>query len=246
MNKWVANALGVAGIAALCLAVWGGIGLTRIGYTALENWSNAAPAQTQQTMKDADQGVLDATAALRDVVIALLRPCKIGKPETCGLIPSLKLIAPPTVAAVNSLGDAAGGLKTASEHASTTADAATGAIAQVQIDALTLNSSLKRLDPLLLDVDDAVRDTDAVVKDDSALIHANLVNFAGITNSTNLTLYDFHVWSHPILNPDPCHGFKCVMGRVVWPIAKNVLGLGNDVGGIKTAVGVPIPVKLKP
>jgi hypothetical protein len=216
---------------------------------AVNKWGNSAPgdlSKTAQTIKDADSGILDSTAAMRDLTIALLQPCpKPGKAGNCGLIPQLRQIAPPAIQAVNSLNTAAGNLGDAATALKGTADAGSGTLTEAQTDLQTANGVIAGLKPL-------VGDSDASVKTFNAFIGGPMfkttlpdiaVNFDKGLVTGDAIAADAHVWSHPFLNPDPCKTRKCKFGRYVWPVIKTGLGIGGDVNGWERAAGKPLKVK---
>jgi hypothetical protein len=92
MNKYVANALGLISFAAVCISGWAAY---RVGAAMKEN--RAALAAIVATTKT---GAADVFSESRDVAIALLRPCKAGKSETYGLVPSVNQVARDTGAAI--------------------------------------------------------------------------------------------------------------------------------------------------
>jgi hypothetical protein len=91
MNKCVANALDLISFAAVCISGWAAY---QVGAAIKEN--RAALSAIVATTKT---GTDDVFSESRDVTIALLRPCKAGKPETCGLVPSVNQVARDTGAA---------------------------------------------------------------------------------------------------------------------------------------------------
>ncbi len=177
----VASAAGVITLAAL--SVYGSFGLCRHIIIAVDRWGAAAPGpEFAQTIKDAHQGILDVTAESRDVTIAVLKPCKVGRPETCGLIPAVRMTVQDTGAAVQTMqqqvaqtqplitaaaqnlnlaGDA---VKDTAAHLSKTADAATVAIQTITIDAQTANRLLTELQPLIASYTATGDDLDTAIK----------------------------------------------------------------------------------
>jgi hypothetical protein len=180
----------------LGLTVWGAFGISHHLIVAVDKWGNSAPGpEFSQTIKDAHQGILDVTAESRDVTIAVLKPCKLGRPETCGLIPAVRMTVQDTGAAVQTMqqqvaqtqplitaaaqnlnlaGDA---VKDTAGHLSKTADAATVAIQTVTIDAKTANDLLVQLRPLIASYTATGNDLDTTIKT------AN-----GIMSSQNVTI----------------------------------------------------------
>jgi hypothetical protein len=188
--------IGIISAALLGLTVWGAFGISHHLIVAVDKWGNSAPGpEFSQTIKDAHQGILDVTAESRDVTIAVLKPCKLGRPETCGLIPAVRMTVQDTGAAVQTMqqqvaqtqplitaaaqnlnlaGDA---VKDTAGHLSKTADAATVAIQTVTIDAKTANDLLVQLRPLIASYTATGNDLDTTIKT------AN-----GIMSSQNVTI----------------------------------------------------------
>jgi hypothetical protein len=175
--------IGIISAALLGLTVWGAFGISHHLIVAVDKWGNSAPGpEFSQTIKDAHQGILDVTAESRDVTIAVLKPCKVGRPETCGLIPAVRMTVQDTGAAVQTMqqqvaqtqplitaaaqnlnlaGDA---VKDTAGHLSKTADAATVAIQTVTIDAKTANDLLMQLRPLIASYTATGNDLDTTIK----------------------------------------------------------------------------------
>lgn len=86
------------------------------------------------------------------------------------------------------------------------------------------------------------RDLDAFIQENLPVIHSNLQHSDELLAAFAVTASDFHVWSHPILNPEPCKTFGCKLGRYGWPIAKAALGIGATG---REAFGVPVPVSIQ-
>jgi hypothetical protein len=184
MNRIIANALGLAGIGALCVAGWSAY---QVGATVRENRADIRTAAASTRL-----GLADVFAESRDVTIALLKPCKPGKPETCGLIPAAEQVAQNTGTAVQTIQtqvaqtqpliqSAATAVRTTSEHLNATADAATAATLQAQTDLTTLNDSIGATKPLLTAFTRSGDDLNGLLEGDS--LKAILANSASMMGS---------------------------------------------------------------
>jgi hypothetical protein len=96
----------------------------------------------------------------RDITIAILKPCKPGKPETCGLLPAIRSVAVDAGAAVQAttrqidatqplLQSAANAVASTANHANEAIDAGRDAITQAHTDLVTLNGPIAATTPLL-------------------------------------------------------------------------------------------------
>jgi hypothetical protein len=216
---------------------------------AVNKWGNSAPgdlSKTAQTITDADNGILDSTAAMRDLTIALLQPCpNPKKPCTLGLIPQLRQIALPAITAVNSLNTAAGNLGDAATALKGTADAGTKAATAATGAIGTAQTTIAAAQPVLTGATKVEGNINAYIEGD--MIQKTIPSIAAHLDAGIVTgdaiATDVHVASHPFLNPDPCKTRKCKFGRYVWPVIKTGLGLGSDVNGWERAAGKPLKVK---
>ena len=143
-------------------------------------------------------------------------------------------------AAAATLTDTGNSVKQVAGSLSGTAQAATATLTQAQTDLRTGNEAIAAFQPLITDSGATVHDLDTRINDPH--ITLLLTHFAGMSASGDATLADFHAWSHPFLNPDPCQGFKCDLKRYVWPAVQTVLGLGADANQIRILTGHPLPV----
>lgn len=184
MNRYIANTLGFLSMGAVCVLGWA---LYQVGATIREN---RAPIHVAAMA--AKDGVPDVFAESRNVTIALLKPCKTGKPETCGLIPAVRQVALNTGSATLAMKteidqtqpliqNAAVAVSTMSDHLNKTADAATAATLQARIDLFTLNGSLGATKPLIETYTRSGDDLNAILERQS--ITAILDNSARITGS---------------------------------------------------------------
>lgn len=136
-------------LCSLSLIAWK---LYPVARTAVYNASLAA--------YDGDHGVLDMTAESRDITIAVLRPCKPDKPETCGLIPAVRQ----TVQGVGDVTQMAGeqvkqssalvtaaatGITGVADQAKITLAAAGGAAQEATTALGTMNQTIAQAQPLL-------------------------------------------------------------------------------------------------
>jgi hypothetical protein len=133
-------------------------------------------------------------------------------------------------------------VKPAIESVQTTSEAATGVLAQAQVDLVSLNAPIKSLNPLILNAGDAVDDLDALLKDRA--VHQTLDNLADTTGSVKGLSSDLAFYAHPILNPDPCKTKKCTFGRVMTKVGAYA-GFGANVGEAVTLFH-PLHVKVIP
>lgn len=152
MNRYIANTLGLLSMGAVCVLGWT---LYQVGSTVREN-----RADIRTITSTSKTGIGSVFAESRDVTIALLKPCKAGKPETCGLIPAVQQVAVNTGSATLAMKteidqtqpliqNAALAVKGTAEHLNKTADAATAATLQARADLNTLNGSIGAAKPLL-------------------------------------------------------------------------------------------------
>ena len=191
---------------------------------------SAALAPANKTITDTDQGVLDATASIRDIVIALLKPCpKPGKmgngyfpPTTwaegplgphqvlvemsgktvsgnCGLIPSLEQIPPPTVAAVNRLGDSSAKLGDAASALAGTARSATGTLDAARDDLVAAKPAIDALPPLVAQYTLTAKDVNALIMSDDVkkIIDSTATTSGNVAEMTTDSATWYHKWLHP-------------------------------------------------
>lgn len=137
--------MGLSAMGALFAVAWSAY---QVGATVKEN-----RADVRTTVQGARTGLSDVFSESRDVTIALLKPCKPGKPETCGLIPAVRDVATDTGSAVEQMSlqvqstqpllqTAAASITDVSSHLNTAIDAATQTTLQAQGDLGTLNGSI--------------------------------------------------------------------------------------------------------
>ena len=161
---------------------------------------SAALAPANKTITDTDQGVLDATAAIRDIVIALLKPCpKPGKTGNCGLIPSLEQIPPPTVAAVNRLGDSSAKLGDAASALAGTARSATGTLDAARDDLVAAKPAIDALPPLVAQYTLTAKDVNALIMSDDVkkIIDSTATTSGNVAEMTTDSATWYHKWLHP-------------------------------------------------
>lgn len=159
MNRYISNLMGLSAMGALIALGWAGF---EAGFAIRENRPalKAASAGAQAALSPTGAGVPTIFNEARDITIAMLKPCKPGKPETCGLIPSVRNVAVDAGAAVRTMNDqvsqtqplietAARAVSDTSAHANKAIDAATEATQQARTDLQTLNGSIAASQPLL-------------------------------------------------------------------------------------------------
>ena len=168
----------------------------------MQKWGNAAPRSTAQTVKDTDQAVNDLAAEMRDITIALLKPCKPGKPETCGLIPSLKTIAPSTVSAMGTVNQSAAKLGTTADALTGTANGATQGLTALTDDLTAAKPTIDTAAGLVAHADSTVGDLDALLKDNAVQWHETSIHIDSMTGSGAKMLADAQWKEHQLLHPD--------------------------------------------
>lgn len=198
-------------LAALCAGALAG-GYVALGHLdrALDAWAGAAPNVGPTLAK------VNATL---DVINA---PC-VGfhGSVTCGALAQLSqteknvgIVAGQSALQVKQSGvlidAAATSVKAVSEHVNMAADAATGTLAQAQVDLTSLNTTIKGVAPVLLRADDAIGDVDAFIKDNSPIVHQLAVNVDGMTDSANKMLVTGNQVEQKLANCTLHPTFPCV------------------------------------
>lgn len=159
MNRIISNLMGLSAVGALITLGWAGF---EAGSAIRENRPalKATAAGAQAALSPTGAGVPTLFNEARDITIAILKPCKPGKPETCGLIPSVRNVAVDAGAAVRTMNDqvsqtrpliesAARAVSDTSAHANKAIDSAREATEQARTDLQTLNGSISASRPLL-------------------------------------------------------------------------------------------------
>ena len=185
MNRWLANALGIALLCVLCIVGW-----------AAWEWGNVA-----KSIKIPD--FVQIAYKLDLALDTMNRPCA---PGPCGTLAEVnkgivkvgdaivttqlqeRAIAPHTIAAVDALNGAAGKLGNAAGNLSGTAQAATGTLQQARTDLEAANGSIQAFQPLLIHSDATVQDFDTLLKDPK--IPETLTNAEQITWNANEITFD--------------------------------------------------------
>jgi len=198
MNRWISNALGLSAMGALLTLGWAGF---EMGSAIRENRPaiQAATAGAQAALSPTGAGVPTVFNEARDITIAMLKPCKPGKPETCGLIPSVRSVAVSAGGAVDAMKTqvnqtqpliegAARAISDTSTHANTAIDAATDATRQARTDLETLNGTIAASRPLVEASTLAVQHFDALVQ--SPDLSAALGHVQGVTASADGIMID--------------------------------------------------------
>lgn len=159
MNRWILNAIGLSAVGALLCCGWA---CYQVGSAVHENRANLAiaAAGAKAALNPNGAGVPTLFNEARDITIAILKPCKPGKPETCGLIPAVRSVAENAGGAVEAMRNqvnqtqpliqnAAQAIASTSDHANKAIDAATETTQQARVDLLTMNDSIAASKPLL-------------------------------------------------------------------------------------------------
>lgn len=159
MNRWITNGIGLSAMGALCFCAWA---FYQAGSAVRENRQNllVASAGAREALNPHGAGMPTIFNEARDITIAILKPCKPGKPETCGLIPAVRDVAVNAGAATVAMQrqieqtepliqSAAIAVQDTSQHLNKTIDAATETTLQARTDLGTLNESLAATRPLI-------------------------------------------------------------------------------------------------
>lgn len=187
MNKWIANALGIAAIAVLGVAVWGGIGLTRHVIVAFDAWGAAAP-NLQPTL-DAISGPRGTLWQANKAIV------KVGDAIVTTQLQE-RAITPHTIAAVDSLATIGPHANSVLDSSKLTLDAATGTLHSASETLAEGKRTIAAAQPVLEAFTQDATDLDALLKDHA--IHDTLDNTATITGnmagvSHNLDLISGHL-----------------------------------------------------
>ncbi len=152
MNRWILNGIGLSAMGALCFCAWA---FYQVGSAVNENRPalRIAAAGARDALSPTGAGLPTIFNEARDVTIQLLKPCKAGQPESCGLIPAVRSVAvnagSATVAMQRQIDktepliqSAAAAIQDTSSHANKAIDAATETTLQARTDLGTLNESI--------------------------------------------------------------------------------------------------------
>ena len=238
MHKYVLNTLGCCLIVALGLAVWGGFGLTRIAYTALEKSANAVPApkKADAELDSAKQATDDAAAEMRDVTIAMLKPCKKGKPETCGLIPAVRLTVQDMGDSVKVMQTQVAETKPLIENAANgikdVSAAATDTLQQARTDLVTADGTIAAAQPVLVNLAATESDLDAAVNENRKEVSATLANVNLLAANTAGVMADVKVETDQMVKPK-------TKAQRIFSYAPVTLKLAAEVACLTT--GTPCP-----
>jgi uncharacterized protein YdbL (DUF1318 family) len=227
----------------LGLAVWGFVGLTRIGYTAIEKWGNSAPGPTKPAV--------ESTTALLDFV---RRPCAsvdaaghlLPDGPICELNQAIHDIRKITTASgkqvqqtgqlidatARTMGTVGESVKGTAGHLNKTADAATGTLNAAADTLGEGKRTIAAAQPLLaqLTANGASLQATTDTLNDTLkrkAVGEMLDNLAGITGHVDGMSSDLQVKLHPILNPDPCKTKGCTFNRKVMPWITEAPTLGE-------------------
>jgi hypothetical protein len=154
--------IGVVSAALLGLTVWGCFGLTRVAYTALEKWGNAAP-DLKPTLDaiNGPRGTLhEVNKAAVKIGDAIVQTQLVERATTPHITAAMDQFG----AAAVHLSGAADSLKGTADTAAGTFAAATGAIQTLTIDAQTANDLLLQLKPLIASYTATGNDLDTTIK----------------------------------------------------------------------------------
>lgn len=191
MNRWILNAIGLSAVGALflcCFAAYEAGSAIRENRPALK----AASAGAQAALSPTGAGVPTLFNEARDITIAILKPCKPGKPETCGLIPSVRNVAVDAGAAVQNSSKlvdiASQSVSGVSQHVQGTSDAATRlleatatTINKVPDTLTTLNGAIGNVKDLAGTGNDSLNDLNRILERQA--ISRILDNTASMTES---------------------------------------------------------------
>lgn len=199
MNRWLQNAIGLASLGALFAFGWASY---QVGSAVRENRYNLQVATYGARVAVDPNGPNLPTVfnEARDVTIAILKPCKPGKPETCGLIPAVRDVAvsagAATVAVQQQIGQtepliqaAASAVQDTAGHLNKTIDAAADLTVQARTDLVSLNGSINATTPLLEAYTQSGKDLNSILEQKA--ITRVIDNTASITESGAGILSDF-------------------------------------------------------
>lgn len=184
-------------------ALYGGSGLSRVGYTALEKWGNSAPGPTKSLVDKASTIEDGVQTAINTVNL----PCKGDQPcrGTLGIVNKTIVKAGDAVvqtqlverAIIPHTVDAMDAFKGAANKLGGTADSAKGALD-------TFNTGLG---PLMAAYTGTGKDLDAMIQENRPDVRKVLVHVAGMTASGDLILSNGAIVStkitHDFTNPVP-------------------------------------------
>jgi hypothetical protein len=178
--QWLLGIFLGVGILAMCLAIWGAIGLTQIGYTALENWSKAAPDL---------QPTLDAISGPRGTLHEVNKSIvKIGD-----AVVTTQMIERASTSKVNATMDAIatipGHVNPVLDSARGTLDASTDLTVQLTKDARTANDTISAMQAPIGQFNEAGANLNALLKDRA--IHDTLENVQTTTQNVAGITADF-------------------------------------------------------
>jgi hypothetical protein len=229
------------GMIVCAVAVWA---LWQVGATVRENRANVLHVSAS-----AKTGVDDVFSESRDVTIALLKPCKPNRPDTCGLVPGIGAVAAQGAEQVEQSGtliqattrnlDAVGvavtgtmgHLNTASDDIAGVARTANSSLTtlsthtQTAID--TANSTLGTLDTAIATQNAAFSKSQAdfqAVLAGALPVEAKATSIAGHWDGIS---GDFQTRFHLVLFPKPCLTFGCKLARA-YPYIKDAATLGES------------------
>ena len=187
MNRWIVNALGLAGIAVLLILGWAGFQLGAAAIVLRADLPDLAPT----------------VARLDQALDTINHPCA---PGPCGTLANIDKLAVKigdlavtsqrqeaqvgvlVAATAHNLDTVGDSVKQVAGSLSGTAQSATGLLQQGKADLVTANGAIADLRPLLTHSDSAVTDLDALLKDQA--ITATLTNVQNMTAQGQAILGD--------------------------------------------------------
>lgn len=211
MNRWFAIYVAVLLGVIVGLGVWGCFGLNHHLIVALDN-SGGGIAQTAAkldgqfgTIAETDKLLLalKSTTVHGDMVIAHeQKQLSTLDAQELNIFQDLRANLSESQTALANLGEVATSLRGTANAATGTLDEATSTFASVHA----------QVTPLMDAYTTTGKDLDAWLKDSSVRRTVNAL--ADMSDSVAGISGDLHVYTHPILNPDPCKTRKCTAGRI--------------------------------
>ena len=195
MNKWLLNSIGVALLAVLGLGTWGGFGLTKQAYIALQNLGNEAE-ELQRTTADIQRTVNTLSGPCKDIQGDYICPPLTQLSQTeknIGILAGKSAqqtmqVGTLVTAVARNLDTVGDSVKHVAGNLSGTAQAATGTLQQARTDLEAANGSIQAFQPLLGHADATVQDFDTLLKDPT--IPETLTNAEQITWNANEITFD--------------------------------------------------------
>lgn len=241
-----------------------GVGLWRVDVAIKENAPQVASAArsiaaaagqlTQPTnarphgwLAGVQTGVDDLFAESRNITIAMLRPCKAGHPDGCGLIPAARTVAQNTGAAVSEITrqtQQSGALiQTTTESLRTTSEDLHGFIGQGTVDLATLNGAIAQTQPMLAAYTRAGDEINRQVAENGPVFAATLTHLDATMGHVEGITGDIYDFEHPYVHPPPCRTKGCRFKRYfVEPLGTAAGFAGNVYEGSLLFRRLPVTV----